>query len=173
MLPFSVASGTHWVGVDAPRPEPEIDTLPKKLRVHGDDLSRRCPSHHQLPPCPRVMLVVANRVQTPPYVQVGHVVQEVTEHLGIGYQPLAHRVVGVIDDENGIVHLASSPPLNAHGHDHSLVVWKRPHPEGGTAPSPKPAGGNTPASLEKPLARTRAKGSGKARLSGWVARKRW
>src|SRR5712692_4415989 len=96
---FSVASATHWVGVDAPRPKPEIDTLPKKLGVHGYDLSRRCPGHNQLPPCPRVALVVANRVQTPPYVQVRHAVQEVTEHLRIGSQPLAHRVIGIIDDE--------------------------------------------------------------------------
>src|SRR5919109_1088884 len=147
MLPFSVASGTHWVGVDAPRPKPEIDTLPKQLGVHGDDLSRGRPGHHQLPPCPRVLLVVANRVQTPPSVQVRHVVQEVTEHLGIGYQPLAHRVVGLIDDENSVVHLASGPPLNAHGHGYSLIVRKRPHPEGGTGPLPKPAEGNPPASL--------------------------
>src|ERR671924_63118 len=156
MRSFSVASGTHRVGVDTPRPKPEIDTLPKKLGVHGDDLSRRCPGHHQLPPCPRVMLVVANRVQTPPYVQVGHVVQEVTEHLGIGYQPLAHRVVGLIDDENGVVPLASGPPLDVHGHGSSLIVRKRPHPEGGSSPLPKPAEGNPPASLEKPLARARA-----------------
>src|SRR5919109_2954211 len=173
MRSFSVASGTHGVGVDAPRPKPEIDTLPKKLGVHDDDLSRRCPGHHQLPPCPRVMLVVAHRGQTPPYVQVRHVVQEVTEHLGIGYQPLAHRVVGLIDDENGIVLLASGPPLNAHGHGYSLVVGKRPRPAGDTAPLSTPAEGNTPASLEKPLARTRAKGSGKGRLSGGSSRKRW
>src|SRR5712691_11563911 len=118
---FSVASVTHWVGVDAPRPKPAIDTLPKELGVHGYDLSRRGPGHHQLPPCLRVALVVANRVQTPPSVQVRHVVQEVTEHLGSGSQPLAHRVVGIIDDENGVVHLASGPPLNAHCHDYSLL----------------------------------------------------
>src|SRR5262245_19834302 len=131
---FPVASGTHGVGVDTPRPKPEIDTLPKQLGVHGDDLSRGRPGHHQLPPDRRVALVVADRVQTPPYVQVHHIIQEVTEHLGIGDQPLAHRVVGVIDDENGVVPLASGPPFNVHRHGYSLIVWKRPRPEGATGP---------------------------------------
>src|SRR5712691_107940 len=110
------------VGVDAPRPKPEIDALPKKLGVHGEHLSRLGPGYDQLTPGRRAALVFRYRGPLPPGVQARHVVEEVMEERWSCLHRLAHRVVVIIDDEKGVVHLASGPPLNTHCHSYSLLV---------------------------------------------------
>src|SRR5215468_4136866 len=102
------------VGVDAARPKPEIDALPKKLGIHSEYLSRLGPGYDQLTPGGRVTLALGYRGSLPPGVQARHVVEEVMEERWSCRHRLAHRVVVIIDDEQGVVHLASGPPLNTH-----------------------------------------------------------
>src|SRR5215471_11759304 len=80
VVKLSVASATQWVGVDAPRPKPEIDALPKKLGVHGEHLSRLGPGYDQFTPGRRAALVLGYRGPLPPGVQARHVIEEVTEY---------------------------------------------------------------------------------------------
>src|SRR5207245_6481796 len=121
-----LASATILVGVDALRPKPEIDALPKQLGVHGEHLSRLGPGYDQLTPGHRAALVLGYRGPLPPGVQARHVVEEVTEYRWSCLHRLAHRVV-IIDDEKSVVPLASGPPLNTHCHSYSLGVCAPPH----------------------------------------------
>src|SRR5262249_38291900 len=119
-LVLAYREATQCVGVDAARPEPEIDALPKKLGVHGEHLSRLGPGYNQITPGCRAALVLRYHGPLPPGVQTLHVVEEVMEERWSCRPRLAHRVVVIIDDEKGVVHLASGPPLNTHCHSHSL-----------------------------------------------------
>src|SRR5262249_17258108 len=69
VVKLSVASAMQWVGVDALRPKPEINALPKKLGVHGEHLSRLGPSYDQFTPGCRVTLVLGYRGSLPPGLQ--------------------------------------------------------------------------------------------------------
>src|SRR4051794_22692717 len=93
VVKLSVASTTQWVGVNALRPKPEIDALPKKLGVHGEPLPRLGPGYDQFPPGRWAALVLGYRGPLTPGVQARHVVEEVTEDRWSCRHRLAHRVV--------------------------------------------------------------------------------